>query len=244
MHLLDGRDPLGRKAAPAHAFGVEAANGERVAVDHHERRHVLRHMALEADHRVRADANELKQPALAADDRPVAELHMPGEARVAGDDRLVADVAVVRDVDVVHDPVVIADSRHAGVLDGADVDRAELADRVAIADLERRVLAAVLLVLRHAADRVELRNPVVAADRRLALDHAMRPDDAAGADPDLGADDAVGADLDVVGELGAGLDDRRRMDGRHGRPTRPTAPRTSAPPRRRSRRRRSRVRGT
>ena len=27
-----------------------------------------------------------------------------------------------------------------------------------------------------------------------------------------GADDAVGADLDVVGELGAGLDDRRRVD--------------------------------
>jgi hypothetical protein len=58
------------------------------------------------------------------------------------------------------------------------------------------------------------------------------PTTAAGADPDLSADDAVGADLDVAGQLGTGLDDRRRVDARHERPTRPTAPRTSAPPRR------------
>ena len=87
------------------------------------------------------------------------------------------------------------------------------------------------------------RDPVAAADRRPALDHAVRPDDAAGADPDRGADDAVGADLDVAGELGAGLDDRRRVDLRHRRaPTRPCAPRTSARLRPRSRRRRWRAR--
>src|SRR5436190_11644427 len=222
------------EAAPAHAFGVETAHRQRMAVDHHERRHVLRDMALEADHCVRADANELQEAALPADDRPVVELNVAGQPRVAGDDRLVADLAIVRDVDVVHDPVVVADAGDAAVLDGADVDRAELADRVAVADLERRVLAAVLLVLRYAADRVELRDPVVAADRRAALDHAVRPDDGAGADANPAADDAVGADLDGAGQLGAGLDDRRRMDARHERSTRPRARRTSAPPRRRS----------
>ena len=81
VHLLDRADALGREAAPAHALGVEAAHRERMAVDHHERRHVLRDVALEADHRVRADANELEQAALAADDRPVAELDVAGQAR-------------------------------------------------------------------------------------------------------------------------------------------------------------------
>src|SRR5436190_11516723 len=203
------------EAAPAHAFGVETAPRQRMAVDHHERRHVLRDVALETDHRVRADANELQEAALAADDRQVAELDVAGQPRVAGDDRLVADLAIVRDVDVVHDPVVVADAGDAGVLHGADVDRAELADRVAVADLERGVLAAVLLVLRYAADRVELRDPVVAADRRAALDHAVRPDDGARADANAGAHDAVGADFDVAGQLRAGLDDRRRVNARH-----------------------------
>ena len=95
-------------------------------------------------------------------------------------------LAVVRDVHVGHDPVVVADAGRAGVLDGAGVDRAELADRVAVADHELGVLAGVLLVLRRAADRVELPDPVVAADRRAALDHAVRADDRAGADADAG----------------------------------------------------------
>ena len=55
VHLLDRGDALGAEAAPAQALDVEAAHRERVAVDHHERRHVLRDVALEAGHRVRAD---------------------------------------------------------------------------------------------------------------------------------------------------------------------------------------------
>src|SRR6185295_18174866 len=204
--------------APAQALDVEAAHAERIAVDHHVGRHVLRDVALEAAHAVRAHLDELVQPALRADDRPVVEHDVAGEPGVAGDDRVAADDAVVRDVHAVHDPVVVADGRPAGVLDGAGRDRAELADGVAVADDERGLLAGVLLVLRRAADRVELPDAVAAADRRPALDHAVRADDAAGADRDAAADDAVGTDLDVVGELGAGLDDRRRVDLRHSRP--------------------------
>jgi hypothetical protein len=51
---------------------------------------------------------------------------------------LVADLAVVRDMHVGHDPVVVADARHAGVLDGAQVEGAELAD-VLRSPISRRV---------------------------------------------------------------------------------------------------------
>jgi hypothetical protein len=70
------------------------------------------------------------------------------------------------------------------------VDRAELADRVAVADLELGRLAGVLLVLRRRADRARLVDPVVAADRRVALDQGVRADRRAGADAHVLADDA------------------------------------------------------
>ena len=49
-------------------------------------------------------------------------------------------------------------------LDGAAVDGGELAEHVAVADLEARRLALVLLVLRRVADRGELEDLVVRAD--------------------------------------------------------------------------------
>ena len=75
---------------------------------------------------------------------------------------LIAERAVVRDVRVGHEQIVIADARHALIADGAAVDGAELADHVAIADLQARRLAGVFLVLRRLADRGELEDLVVA----------------------------------------------------------------------------------
>ena len=112
--------------------------GQRVAGDHHERRHVLRDMALEAGHRMRADRAELVHAGQPADDDPVADVHVAGQRGVVGQDRVAADLHVVRDVHVGHDPVVVADARDAGVLRGAAVEGAELADRVAVADRPAR----------------------------------------------------------------------------------------------------------
>ena len=56
--------------------------------------------------------------------------------------RVVADAAVVRDVRVGHEQVAIADDRGAAAARRAAVDGHELAEDVALADDEPRVLAA------------------------------------------------------------------------------------------------------
>jgi hypothetical protein len=56
-----------------------------------------------------------------------------------------------------------------GILGSADVERAELANRVAVADLQAGRLAAVLLVLRHFAQRREL-------EMRLSQPMRVRPE--------------------------------------------------------------------
>ena len=166
----------------------------RVAGRSDEGRHVLREARLEAGHRVCADAHELVHARQAAQEHPVAEVHVPGQLHGVGQDQVAAELAVVRDVHVGHDPVVVAQARDAGVLHGAGVDGHELADRVAVADLQAGGFAGVLLVLRRPADRRELKDAVALADGRVALDHAVRTDRAARADAHVRADHRIGAD--------------------------------------------------
>ena len=80
-------------------------------------------VALEADHRVRADrartgAGRVRPPTIAQS----PSCTWPASVALLAMIVLVADLAVVRDVDVGHDPVVVADARDAGVLRGADVE--------------------------------------------------------------------------------------------------------------------------
>ncbi len=115
----------------------------------------------------------------------------PASVRVVGQDRVVADLAIVRDVHIGHDPVVVAHARHAAVSCArADIEGAELADRVAVADHQLARLARVFLVLRNRAERVELEDAVVAADGGVALDHAVRANGGSGAHPHMRADHA------------------------------------------------------
>ena len=116
------------------------------------------------------------------------------------------------DVRAGHEQVVVGDARHQLVLGRAAVDRAVLAERVAVADLQARRLAAILQVLRRRTDRGELEDAVLAADRGRALDHDVRPDPGAGADRDAGADDAVRTHLDVRRELRIGRNQSGRVD--------------------------------
>ncbi len=113
---------------------------------------------------------------------------------------------------------VAANARHGAVLCGAAVDGDELADGVAVADLERGWFAAVLLVLRIGADRRELEDPVAAADAGGPFDDHVGPDARARTDPHAGTDHRVRADLDVGVELGARVDDCTRMDAGHAAP--------------------------
>src|SRR5690606_10456145 len=93
---------------------------------------------------------------------------------------------------------------------GAAVDGGELADHVAVADLQAHRLAAEFLVLRLAADRGVAVDVVVAADAGRPEHAAVRADARARADLDAGADDREGTDA------GAFADDRGQVDGRGG----------------------------
>ncbi|MCY1365339.1 hypothetical protein D9M69_521790 [compost metagenome] len=151
----------------------------------------------------------------AADRDPVGQVHVPGQRGVVGQRRVVVDPAVVRDVRVRHDPVVVAHARDAACPGHAEVEGAELADHVAVADGQLGRLARVLLVLGNRTKRRELEDPVVAADGGAPFDHAMRTDGGARADPHMRADHGVGTDRHRGVELGLRVDDRCRMNLGH-----------------------------
>ena len=107
----------------------------------------------------------------------------------------------MRDMHVGHDPVVVTQDRMSVVLDCTAADRAELPDRVAIADRQSRRLIGVLLILRIVADGRKLVDAIVAPYRCRSVDHDMAIDARAGADFDILADNRIGTDLDVFADL-------------------------------------------
>ena len=135
-------------------------------------------------------------------------MHMAGQRRTVGHDGVVADLAVVRHMHIGHDPVVAADAGDAGILRGAQVEGAEFAYGVVVADLKARRFACVFLVLRDLAERAELKDAVMRPMRGMPArsPHADRP--SARTDLDMFADDGIGADLDVVGQLRVRMNDR------------------------------------
>ena len=130
---------------------------------------------------------------------------------------VVPDPAVMGDMRADHEQAVVADAGHPAAAGGAGMHGDLLADDVVGTDLEARVLAAVLHVLRAVADGREREDPGAGADGGQAFDADMADQFDAVAEPDLRADDAERADRDVRTDLGAGRDDRRWMNARHQR---------------------------
>ncbi len=95
---------------------------------------------------------------------------MAAERRVRTENRVVADAAVVRHVDVRHEDVAVADARRPTAAARAAVDRDELAEDVALADHQVRLLALVLQILRRQANRRERIDFRVVADLGPAVD--------------------------------------------------------------------------
>jgi uncharacterized protein (DUF2336 family) len=124
---------------------------------------------------VGADAHELMNHREAAEDGPVANMHMAGELGVVGEDGTVADLAIMRQMHIGHDPVVVAQASDAGILRGAAIEGAELPDRVA-SPISVGRFAGVFLVLRLFADGAELEDAIVAAHAGVPGQHDMGAD--------------------------------------------------------------------
>ena len=129
-----GVNLLRGEPAPLQPFCVEAVRRRRVARAGHVSRHILEQDRAHAGERMRADAHELMHDGEAAEDGPVADMHMAGQLRVIGEDGVMADLTVVGKVHVGHDPVVIADPRDTGILRGAAIEGAKFANGIAIAN--------------------------------------------------------------------------------------------------------------
>ena len=173
MHDLDGGNAFGRKAPAAQALDVETARLTRIAIHQHVGRNILVNGRVRPHHGMHTHTAELVHARLPANNGPVVHMHVPRQPDVAGQYGVTAQLHVVGDVHRGHDPVVIAQSRASAVLYGSRVDRAELADRVAVANFQSSGLAGVFLVLRSAANGIMRIDAVVLPDRCMPFDHAM-----------------------------------------------------------------------
>ena len=132
----------------------------------------------------------------------------PAEHGVVGHEDAVAEHAIVAEMDVGHQVVVRSDPGEPSFLIAAAVDGDCLAEDVVIADLDARGLPLVRVILGLAADDRKRMNDVVLSQGRVADQADMCDQPRAPADLDVGPDHAVRPDLDIVGDLGAGIDAR------------------------------------
>ena len=205
-----------REAAPPQAFGVDAAHRQRVAVDHHEGRHVLRHVRSGSrSWRARRSATNWCTPVRPPRITQSPTCTWPASVRVVGEDGVVADLAVVRDVHVGHDPVVVADARHAGVLRRAEVEACRTRGWCCGRRSPARVGSPrVLLVLRRArrasrTGRSGCRGRSSCGPRSRSAAPTVVPAPIRTSAPI----DGVRADLDVVGRARRPASTMRRRDG-------------------------------
>ena len=84
------------KAAPLETLGIDAARLRRIAGSHDKGRQILQENAAHRRDAVGADAHELMYHREAAENSPIADLHVTGQLRVVGKNGLVADLTIVR----------------------------------------------------------------------------------------------------------------------------------------------------
>src|SRR5262249_42047843 len=121
--------------------------------------------------------------------------------------------AIVPDVGIAHDEAVLPDPG-AAALPGSAIDRGVLADPGAIPHVHPRLLARVLGVLGIAAQHGASAEPAAVPQYHVPLDHCGGPDHAPRRDSYGGPDHAIGAHFDAVGDSGARIDDRGRVNVR------------------------------
>src|SRR3546814_5864650 len=116
---------------------------------------------------------------------------MPGKLDRIGYDGMAGDLAIGCDMHVRHDPVVVADAGNPHILGRSRIDGDIFTHGIAVADFQARGFAGVFFVLRDAADGAKTVERIVFAYGGMAIDDAVRADDAARAHRDVLANDAV-----------------------------------------------------
>jgi len=156
---------------------------------------------LTADHRERADANELVRARRSGNKGASTDRNVSGEHDVVRHNDFVGDSAVVRDVRVRHQHAVVADDGRVFDAHRA-VNRNVFANDAAVADNDAAaVFVAQSDALREPADRRALENMVVFTDNDAFFDRNARFENAAVADRRAVFDDAKRADLDVSADF-------------------------------------------
>src|SRR5688572_11713468 len=124
-------------------------------------------------------------------------------------------MTIVREVHVRHEEAALPD-RRLERLCGAAVDRRILTNARAVTDLDPRLFALELQILRIAAENGTDPDGHVGAEPNVFFEDRARLDRAPVADHAAIANDRVGADGHVVPELCPSRHDGRGMDTRHG----------------------------
>lgn len=210
--LSERPDLLVSKARTPQAHNIEARDAAGIQVRNHIGRHILENPRGAPDHGVGADTAELMHGRLAAENGVIVDAHVAAESNVVREDHVVADMAVMRHMGIRHEEVAASDGGESFILRRTDRHRAVFADHVVVADNEARVFAAVLLVLRVAADARACIDHIALADNGAALNHDVAAKHGAGADLHFGPDKAEGADDDVVGDFSFGSNNGAGMN--------------------------------
>ena len=82
-----------------------------------------------------ANANKLMHARHAAHNRPIMHLHMASNLRITRKNCVVTNLTIVCNMYIRHDPIIITQLGNAIVLSGTGMNRGELPNGIAIADL-------------------------------------------------------------------------------------------------------------
>src|SRR5262249_51496725 len=130
--------------APAlESLGVDDVRYRGIAGDHDKGRHIALHDGPAGEKRMRTDLHKLVHGREPTEYDPVSDFDVPGQCRAVGEHDFVANDAIVRHMRIGHEQVVVADAGHAGAVNGSAVDRAALAENIAVAYFQASRLAVV-----------------------------------------------------------------------------------------------------
>lgn len=137
---------------------------------------------------------------------------MTSDERAVGQGAIVADDPIMADMRSDHQQIPVADAGPTATRRSSPVDRDVLAEDVSVADLKRRVFAAIRAVLRTLAQNRAVADEIIATHNERTRQAGMSFNDRPRTDLDRSFDDRIGANLNVGSEFSFGGDDGGGVD--------------------------------